>query len=160
MVFDAEVFVSGTFFDAEVLDIRSAEAPQVVLPGDANPVVLTNTLRVLTSAESTRNILPFVQVEPRVFSPNGDGVNDRAGISYTLVQLMRPVGVEVNIFDLSGRRVRSLFAGEAGSGAYDLDWDGRDESGSLLPVGLYLVRVKVDTERKDFVRSRSVGVVH
>ena len=160
VTFDAEVFVSGTFFDAEVLDTQSSEAPQVVLPGDANPLVLTNTLRVLTSAESTRDILPSVRVEPRIFSPNGDGVNDRAGISYTLVQLMRPVGVEVKISDLSGRLVRRLFAGQAGSGAYDLDWDGRDESGTLLPVGIYLVRVEVDTEQKNFVRVRSVGMVY
>jgi len=160
VIFDAEVFVSGTSFDAEVLDTQSSEAPQVVLPGDANPLVLTNTLRVLTSAESSRDILPSVLVEPRVFSPNGDGVNDRAGISYTLVQLMRPVGVEVGIFDLSGRLVRRLFTGQEGNGAYNLDWDGRDESGVLLPVGIYLVRVEVDTERKNFVRLGSVGVVY
>ena len=160
IVFDSEVFVSGTFFDAEVLDSQSTEAPQVVLPGDANPEVLTNTLRVLTSAESSRDLLPVVQIEPRAFSPNGDGVNDRAEISYTLVQLVRPVGVEVSVIDLSGRRVRSLFAGPAGSGAYALDWDGRQDDGTLLPVGIYLVRVEADTERENFVRVGSVAVVY
>ena len=160
IVFDSEVFVSGTFFDAEVLDSQSTEAPQVVLPGDANPEVLTNTLRVLTSAESSRDLLPVVQIEPRAFSPNGDGVNDRAEISYTLVQLVRPVGVEVSVIDLSGRRVRSLFAGPAGSGAYELDWDGRQDDGTLLPVGIYLVRVEADTERENFVRLGLVAVVY
>ena len=53
-----------------------------------------------------------------------------------------------------------LFAGAAGSGAYDLDWNGRDESGSLLPVGLYLVRVEAVTQRESFVRMESVGVVY
>ncbi len=67
---------------------------------------------------------------------------------------------EVKIIDLSGRLVRRLFAGQAASGAYDLDWDGRDESGTLLPVGIYLVRVEVDTERKNFVRLGSVGMVY
>ncbi len=160
VVFDAEVFVSGTFFDAVVLDTQSEEAPQVVLPGDANPEVLTNTLRVLTSAESTRDLLPLVRVEPRVISPNGDGANDVATISYTIVQLVRPARVRVDILDLAGRRIRRLLADAAGSGAYDLDWDGRDENGSLLPVGLYLVRVKADTQRQRFERLGSVGVVY
>ena len=160
VVFAAEVFVSGTFFDAEVLDSQSTEIPQMVLPGDANPAVLTNTLRVLTSAESTGDILPLVQIDPRVFSPNGDGVNDRAGISYTLVQLVRPAGVRLGLFDLSGRRLRSLFAGNAGSGVYELDWDGLDDDGAMVPVGIYVLKVVVVTERANFVRLGSVGVVY
>ena len=61
VVFDAEVFVQSTFFRARVSDTQSDEAPQQVLPGDANPTVLTNDLRVLTTAASARNLLPLLR---------------------------------------------------------------------------------------------------
>ena len=160
VVFDAEVFVQGTSIDAEMFDTQSGEAPQRLLPGDANPEVLTNALRVMTSAESTRDLLPFFQVIPRVFTPNGDGINDRAALSYTLVQLVRPVEVEVDILDLAGRRVRMLFSGEESSGAYTWMWDGRNDSGAMLPVGIYLVAVRVKAEQESFVQTGTVGLVY
>lgn len=163
IIFDAQVFKQATVFNARAFDSQSNEAPQKVLPGDANPEVVTipsHALRVLTSSASARNLLPFFQIAPRVFSPNGDGLNDSAEISYTLVQLTRPIAVEVAVFDLSGRRVRILFADEEDSGAYTRTWDGRDDSGALLPVGIYLVRVAVKAEREEFVRTRTAGLVY
>jgi aminopeptidase N len=43
---------------------------------------------------------------------------------------------EVEIFDVQGRRVRSL----RGSGVSGLAWDGRDDGGRRLPPGAYFVR--------------------
>ncbi|MCY3787482.1 MAG: hypothetical protein OXH63_01695, partial [Gemmatimonadetes bacterium] len=111
IIFDAQVFVQGSFLNAEVFDTQSEEVPQRVLSGDANPDVTTNTLRVLTAAESAREVLSSFEVTPRVFSPNGDAINEEALIALTLSQLVVPVEVEVAIFDLAGRRVRTL-AGE------------------------------------------------
>lgn len=160
IVFDAEIFVQGTFFNAEAFDTQGRDLPQRVLPGDANPEVSTNALRVLTSAESTRDLLPAFAVAPQVISPNGDGRNDQASVSYTLVQLVRPAEVQAQIFDLAGRRVKTLFAGAEGSGAYSWPWDGRDDAGQLLPIGIYLVRLEAQTEGGSFVHLGSVGVVY
>lgn len=160
IVFAAQVFQQGTFFTAEVFDTQSGESPQKVLPGDANPEVYTNALRVLTSAESGRDILPVFQIVPRAFSPNGDGVNDRAEIAYILVQLVRPVETKVEIFDLLGRKVRTLFAGEEKSGAYTRAWHGEDEGGGLLPVGIYVVRASVNTDQGTFAHTGTVAVVY
>ena len=160
VIFDGRVFVQGTFFEAEIFDTQSAEPAQRILPGDANPDVLTNSIRVLTSAGSSRAILPAFVVEPPVFSPNGDGHNDQADVNYTLVQLVRPVDTYIEIFDLAGRRVRVLFAGVSGSGVFSHSWDGRNEAGELLPVGLYMAKVEVTTERGDFARMAPVGIVY
>ena len=160
VIFEAQVFVQGTFFNAEVFDAQTEEFPQKVLSGDANPGVLTDALQVMTSAASTRNLLPFFAVTPRVISPNGDGRNDRAGIGYTLVQLVRPVEVEVEVFDLGGRKVRTVFSGEEGSGSYTKGWDGLDDNGKLLPVGIYAVKFSLRAERETLVRTGTVGVVY
>ncbi len=159
IIFDAQVFVQGSFLNAEVFDTQSEEVPQRVLSGDANPDVTTNTLRVLTAAESAREILSSFEVTPRVFSPNGDAINEEALIALTLSQLVVPVEVEVAIFDLAGRRVRTL-AGEERSGNHIRAWNGRDDSKQLLPVGIYLVKVSVNADQESFVQAETVGIVY
>ena len=64
-----------------------------------------------------------------VFTPNGDGINDQVELNYSLLQLVKPVGVEVGIYDLAGRRVRTVLDAESASGAYAVAWDGATTSG-------------------------------
>jgi hypothetical protein len=47
------------------------------------------------------------------------------------------------IYDLSGRRVRTLFDGAAPAGTLSREWDGRDASGTPAPAGVYLARAQV-----------------
>ena len=46
----------------------------------------------------------------------------------------------MDIFDLSGRRIRSLARGVLPAGERRLVWDGRDEQGTRVEGGLYFVR--------------------
>ena len=156
VVFDAQVFLQGTFFNAEAFDSQSGDPPQRVLPGNANPAVGTDLLRVKIASESARDILPLFSVSPKVVTANRDGRNDEAKIEYTLVQIVRPVQVEVEVFDLSGRRVATPFSGEKGPGTHQVAWDGRDDNDNVLPVGNYVVRAAVHTGPGTFVR---IGVV-
>ena len=160
IVFATQVFVQATFFNAQVFDTQSDEAPQKVLPGDANPTVLTNNLRVLTTAASARNLLPYFRVHPGVITPDGDGLNEEATVSYTQVQLRESVPVNVEIFTLAGHRVRTLFSGMESSGSFNWSWDGRDDRGQVVPVGIYLAKVTVDAELQRYVRLGTVGIVY
>ena len=78
-----------------------------------------------------------------VFTPNGDGVNDIAAIEYDITNIGTPTHVEVAVFDLSGRRVRS-FSQLRDSGRYTQTWDGRDEAGNMVPPGNYLYVVELE----------------
>ncbi|MCE5269711.1 T9SS type A sorting domain-containing protein [bacterium] len=49
--------------------------------------------------------------------------------------------VRLEVFDLGGRRVATLDAGERAAGTYSVEWDGRDERGRDLPAGVYLYRL-------------------
>jgi hypothetical protein len=60
-------------------------------------------------------------------------------ISYR-VEMSGPVRIE--IFDPSGRRVRSLWDGHQMAGGHILSWDGRDQAGAEVPDGMYFVRVQ------------------
>ena len=48
------------------------------------------------------------------------------------------------IYDLRGRRVRTLMNGEAAAGEHRLVWDGRDEHGARVGSGSYIYRLVVD----------------
>jgi hypothetical protein len=45
------------------------------------------------------------------------------------------------VFDVAGRHVRTVPEAEWGPGRGTVLWDGRDESGRLVPSGIYIARV-------------------
>jgi hypothetical protein len=50
--------------------------------------------------------------------------------------------IDVGIFDLGGRLVRSLHSGMLGAGEHRIPWDGLDTGGREAADGVYLVRVQ------------------
>lgn len=49
--------------------------------------------------------------------------------------------ISVLLLDVSGRVVRHLLDGSHPAGDYSVVWDGRDDGGQGLPVGMYLTRI-------------------
>jgi len=58
--------------------------------------------------------------------------------------------LDVTVYDLRGRRVRELHAGEAPVGWLDLTWDGRDDNGRGQSSGVYFVRARQASETKTY----------
>lgn len=52
--------------------------------------------------------------------------------------------VEIEVFDLLGRRTRTLFSGPQAAGSHDVEWDGRDGGGRPVASGPYFVRLTQD----------------
>jgi len=63
--------------------------------------------------------------------------------------------LELAIYDLSGRRVRTLQSGQAEPGRHSASWDLRDESGAVARAGVYFARLSLGSE----ARSQKVVVV-
>jgi flagellar hook assembly protein FlgD len=55
--------------------------------------------------------------------------------------LARPGRVELLVFDLMGRQVRTLARGPMTAGSQRRVWDGRRTDGSDAPAGVYFVRL-------------------
>ena len=55
--------------------------------------------------------------------------------------LARPGEVSLEIFDVAGRRVRTLARGSRAAGEHACRWDGRDGDGRRAGAGLYLARL-------------------
>jgi len=77
-------------------------------------------------------------VYPRIFSPNGDGANDKAGFHFDNPEDLPVQGV---IYDLSGSKVADM-QGAGADPAVFLQWDGKDSNGSTVPGGIYLYQLE------------------
>jgi len=68
------------------------------------------------------------------------------------VALTLPIGeyagrhARIDIHDLSGRRVDTVFDGVAPTGTLSAQWEGRTRTGRKVPTGVYLVRVTVGSQ--------------
>ena len=101
-------------------------------------------------------LLRSASAVPRPFSPNGDGINDRTAIQYDLTRLVGAAPISVQVFDLAGNPVRTLLTGAQGGGSFAVEWDGTNGAGAMVPPGIYLFRVDVDT---DAGGESAVGVI-
>ena len=158
VAFDVEVLLYGTRFAGRVFDTRrEGDIPQIVVPGDATPDIDTNDL--LVKWDLDRSLLASVGTSQRHLTPNGDGVNDAVEISYSLLQVIQPIRVSIEIFDLSGNRIW-LHLEDKVNGQYAVTWRGVDDSGRLVPPGLYVYRLVADADKESNVRMGTLAVVY
>ena len=146
VVFASKVFELSHTFTGELLDTGSESLSQPIAPGDASAAISTSSLRVLGAAGESPDLIQALSLSTPVLTPNGDGVHDRLDISYALFRLPDPVPVALEVYALDGRGVARLDKGLQGAGPQQLVWDGRDEAGRLLPPGLYLLSIALQTE--------------
>jgi hypothetical protein len=82
--------------------------------------------------------------------PRGAGVsfrtpwpNPAVGEVRLVLDLPEQGDVAVEVTDLAGRRVATIYRGGASPGPLALAWDGRDDAGREAPAGLYFTRATV-----------------
>lgn len=133
-------------FPSVVISKMTASNPQFV---DTRKRGNLNSWTVLTTDVPERLIVDL-QINPNPFSPNGDGLNDRTQISFFLANLLVERNLKIQIFDLTGRLIKTIFDGQSKAFAYissnSFTWDGRDENGRLVRPGVYLLRVAINAD--------------
>jgi subtilisin-like proprotein convertase family protein len=85
-----------------------------------------------TAAGDAPSVLSLAQNYPNPFNPSTQ-------IAYTVP---RAGQVELRIFDLAGRQVRTLVSGELAASAYVVEWNGRDDTGRQAASGTYYYRLR------------------
>lgn len=79
-------------------------------------------------------------VTPAVFSPDNDGYNDLAVISW---KLPAPAfTVSITVYDAQGRAVRRLAENMLTASSGNIGWDGRLDGGKAAPDGMYVVFIR------------------
>ncbi|HQV32633.1 MAG TPA: PKD domain-containing protein, partial [Calditrichia bacterium] len=91
-------------------------------------------LSVLLESGNTPGIRTFelAQNFPNPFNPT-------TTIRYQLPEAAR---VELKVYDLNGRLVRTLLAQNRDAGIHQMSWDGKNDAGEDVAAGIYLYRLK------------------
>ncbi|MDP8267096.1 MAG: lamin tail domain-containing protein [Candidatus Tenebribacter davisii] len=112
-------------------------------PGEANSIFV--------------QILPTkmkLRAAPNPFSPFR---NERTIFSFTLPEFISTV--TLRIFDLKGRMVRKLVNQVLQASTGNLIWDGYNDNGKKLPVGVYLVLMQATSRDSEKVYTKKITVV-
>ena len=151
--------------------VEGTDAFQWVEGGDAGSLDETDAafesgITVLSPGVTRGGLIGGFSLEAPVLTLNGDGVNDRLRLSFEVLTVVGEADIQVALFDLSGRRLATIFEHQGGNGTYTsagfagLDWEGRDDRGNPLPPGLYLVQLKVEGDARSTSAARAVGVAY
>jgi hypothetical protein len=153
--------------------VSITEADEGAGPGEAITLKVADRDVVLPSgeivweADAARELaLEFVSTEsllPRVYSlaqntPNP--FNPTTSIAYEIPGRVDGVAlastrVELRVYDIRGRVVRTLVSSQQAPGRYRVSWDGRDDRGQLAGSGVYFYRLSTDS----FSKSRKMILV-
>ena len=82
-----------------------------------------------------------ISISPDIFSPDGDGYDDACFINYRFDE----AGYTMNtyIFNVAGQLIRHLAKGELVGQEGSVLWNGLDNNGNKVPVGVYVVVTEV-----------------
>ncbi|HSW56276.1 MAG TPA: lamin tail domain-containing protein [Ignavibacteriaceae bacterium] len=115
-------------------------------PGNQNSIYTVNP-----------NIESNISVSPNPFSPDNDGFEDFTIINYKLTQATSQV--RIKIFDNKGRLVRTLANNQASGSSGSIIFDGLDEDGQTLRIGIYIIFLEAINEGSGVVESMKTVVV-
>jgi glucose/arabinose dehydrogenase/chitodextrinase len=146
--------------DAQVpaLDSVSVDvaASPLLTPGNYPLRVVVDTLNVSNETNEANNawmgrltVVPGagtvdVPAVPAVFALGPARPNPSSGSAALALELPGPARVGFAVHDLLGRRIASKADRTFDAGRWTLDWDGRNDSGTEVPNGIYLARVTVN----------------
>ena len=121
-------------FDQPSLDVNNwhsaAERVHFGTPGYANSMM-----------QSTEASNDEISISPDIFSPDGDGYDDVCFINYHFDE----AGYTMNtyIFNVAGQLIRHLVKSELIGQEGSVLWNGLDNNGNKVPVGVYVVVTEV-----------------
>jgi Lamin Tail Domain len=115
-------------------------------PGKINSLYTENVARV-----------PGVNISPNPFSPDNDGFED---FTFINLNLDKPLSqIRIRVYDSTGRLMRTLINNAPSVSKNTVIFDGRDDSGKALRIGIYIVLIEAAGTGSGTVQTFKVPLV-
>ncbi len=109
--------------------------------------------------KNSQEISPSTEIEtiivsPSVFSPDGDGSDDQAFLT------LSPGGAgfigNIEIYDLQGRKIKTICSNSLLGTETILSWDGKCNDSRDAPLGIYLIYIEIFNQKGEVKKYRKV----
>jgi len=98
-----------------------------------------NSIPVLKEVVLSSEYGPFLPRVPKLAQNYPNPFNVQTVIPYSL---SCETDVKLEVFNVLGQKVRTLFRGKQYSGGHEVVWDGRGDDGEALASGVYFYRLE------------------
>ena len=121
---------------------------EVIVGGGSNfadaDIILSVASTGLTEESALPTVFTLKQNYPNPFNPT------------TEIRFDLPAQAEIklNIYNVLGRNVRTLYSGLQHAGSHHVTWDGNDNNGVKLSSGIYLYRLDAVIDGKKFTQTK------
>ena len=144
---------SGSFLAYEIMeDMDTAEVGFTLPSFETWYAVLSNEEHVVNSQVLRGTVELYRRVSAGLAKgdPEGAGLvalaqnspNPFTPATKIAYSVGRDTYVELTVYDITGRLVRTLASGEVAAGEHKVSWDGRDSEGHRVAPGVYLYRLE------------------
>ena len=149
--FKTRLFESPTIFNTFVANSAQTDNIQGVVPN-----IFGADIVFVPEAVDGGNLIRKL-THTKLLTPNLDGINDHYELSFTVVKTNKKPRVQ--ILTLNGQSVVELVNQVSQGSRTRFVWDGK-HNGNLVPPGVYIARITVDTDARNEHIHRLVHVVY
>jgi len=107
-------------------------------PFQLDDVGVGNVVGIGNAADGLPRTFDLAQNYPNPFNPN----------THIKFQLPRQEKIKIEIYNISGQRVRTLVNREYAAGRYQIEWNGMNDAGAPVATGMYVCRLAAGDFRK------------
>jgi len=148
--FDGEMLAGCPIYDTGVHQMDSGQFGMYAfqmdtdgIPGYFDNISVKTYGDVTTSVEYIVDFdSPVVPKESRLAQNYPNPFNPITHISYKVISTEL---INLEIYDILGRKIRTLVSEQQAPGNYSVSWNGRDEMGNRMPSGTYVYTLKTNS---------------
>ena len=123
-------------------DLRSNAKTGIRLEQDEQMFHLIVGSAAFVEGQMESYIPDYVQLMSSYPNP----MNQETHIPYAVASAKGSAEVQLDVFDILGRKIKRLVGESQKEGVYEVTWDGRDNKGIDVASGVYLVRLQVEKQ--------------
>ncbi len=103
----------------------------------------------ITTEGKIERITPDIEITyipPHIELPYKIFTNPFASYFYMSYTVSKESNVDISVYDISGKKIKTLDSGVKSEGTYSIEWDCRDNKGNIVTRNIYFLLIKIGND--------------